>query len=113
MKYIIALIILFTIEHSAIAGVKLSFPFMAFGDLRGHFEPCGCNPETDMGGIERIGGYIDLERSRYKNLEVYSLGNNFHADKFNVADRYIDKGLRKIKPTASLFGPTEVLNEKF
>ena len=63
---------------SLVYGQTLPFPYIAFGDLRGHFEPCGCNPKTDMGGIERIGGYIDLERSRYKNLEVYSLGNNFH-----------------------------------
>ena len=97
---------------SLVSGQTLPFPYIAFGDLRGHFEPCGCNPKTDMGGIERIGGYIDLERSRYKNLEVYSLGNNFHYNTYNTADTFIDKGLRAIVPTASLFGPTEFRNKK-
>lgn len=89
-----------------------SFEYAAFGDLRGHIEPCGCNPETDMGGIERIAGFLELERSRYKDLEVYSLGSNFHHDKFTVTDSFIEKALKKIGPVAALFGKTELLNRR-
>lgn len=87
--------------------------FIAFGDMRGHFEPCGCNLETDMGGIERIAGFIELERSRFKELEVYSLGSNFHLGKFNVEDQYISKALDALKLTAKLLGPSERQNLKY
>ena len=87
-------------------------PYIAFGDLRGHIEPCGCNPATDLGGIARIGGFVDLERSRYPELEVYSLGSNFHFDKFNVADEFIELSLIHMKPTAMLFGKTEWINRQ-
>jgi hypothetical protein len=86
--------------------------FISFGDLRGHFEPCGCNPDTDMGGIERITGYINLERSRFKGLEVFSVGNNFHSDKFNIADQFIEKGIFQLNPTAMLVGSTEWIHRE-
>ena len=81
--------------------------FVAFGDLRGHFEPCGCNPETDMGGVARISSFIDLERSRFKELEVFSLGNNFHHDDFTLEDEFIQKGVEDLEATAMLVGKTE------
>lgn len=49
---------------------------MAYGDLRGNIAPCGCDPETDLGGIRRIGTIIKDYHSRSPHLEVLSLGNN-------------------------------------
>ncbi|MFN3075726.1 MAG: hypothetical protein ABT940_02370, partial [Alphaproteobacteria bacterium] len=28
--------------------------WLAFGDLRGYIEPCGCDPSTDLGGLRRL-----------------------------------------------------------
>ena len=60
---------------------------IAFGDFRGHFEPCGCDPRTDLGGMVRIGGYIDLQRQnlfKKKAIEVFSLGNSISFDYFDI-----------------------------
>ncbi len=50
--------------------------WLAFGELRGYFEPCGCDPDADLGGVERIGGFLERERALAKSLHLYNLGNN-------------------------------------
>lgn len=87
-------------------------PAIIFGDMRGHFEPCGCNKETDMGGVQRISGFVDLERSRAPLLDVISLGNNLHVDQFKVADEFILKAISQIKPSAKLVGKSEWVHRK-
>lgn len=82
-------------------------PTIIFGDLRGYFEPCGCNPQTDLGGMKRLGGYVDLMRKQYENLEVFSVGNNFLNHSFRHEEEFIQKGLEVIAPTAMLLGLTE------
>lgn len=50
--------------------------YLAYGDLRGHIEPCGCDPATDLGGIKRLGAVIQRERALNPGLALFSLGNN-------------------------------------
>lgn len=88
-------------------GIKMQIPTLVFGDLRGYFEPCGCSPSTDLGGMKRLGGLIDLIRPNYPELELLSTGNNFHSQQFRTEDKFIQKSLTKIAPTAMLFGLTE------
>ena len=80
------------------------FGYLAFGDIRGEVEPCGCDPETDLGGIRRIAKVINQEASM---SEVYSLGNNYpskaHEHKINL----INKTLAKLPLSAALFNELE------
>lgn len=50
--------------------------WLAYGDLRGHIEPCGCDPATDMGGIKRLVAVIGRERTLNGDLGVFALGND-------------------------------------
>lgn len=51
--------------------------WLAFGGLRGHIEPCGCDPVTDLGGITRIAtSLMELRNSRQPPPFVFDLGNN-------------------------------------
>ena len=80
--------------------------WMAFGDFRGHIEPCGCNPATDMGGIERLRYYFATKpRPKY----LFHLGNAFHLE-WAVADTHIKTAIRAINPDASLVGKSEWLH---
>ena len=86
---------------------------IAFGDLRGYFEPCGCDPRTDLGGIVRLGGFIDLQRKNLItkhsqdliNLDVISLGNLIsfkYSDNYSYQNRYKDnRHKRQNTPTPS------------
>lgn len=89
------------------SGQKMQVPTLVFGDIRGYFEPCGCNPSTDLGGMKRLGGFIDLLRPNYPALEILSTGNNFHSQQFRTEDQFIQQSLTNIAPTAMLFGLTE------
>ena len=82
-------------------------PTLVFGDIRGYFEPCGCNPATDLGGMVRLGGMINLQQLNHPDLEVLSVGNNFHSHEFRTEDRFIQQSLELIQPTAMLLGLTE------
>lgn len=57
----------------------------AFGDTRGYVEPCGCNPETDLGGLVRLRSWLQEENSNSESLArpKFCLGNMFpqHAEK--------------------------------
>ena len=94
-------------QSRSATAASLSIPTMIFGDMRGYFEPCGCSPETDLGGLNRLGGSIDLQRTRWPNLEVYSTGNHFHGTEFRLQESFIQKGLELLKPTAMLLGLSE------
>lgn len=50
--------------------------WVAYGDLRGHIEPCGCDPTTDLGGIRRLAGVVAREKAAASGLAVLNLGNN-------------------------------------
>ena len=59
----------------ALAAIDPSFGYLALGDLRGHFEPCGCDPATDLGGVRRIFEMVARERLQDQDLVTYCLGN--------------------------------------
>jgi hypothetical protein len=79
--------------------------WIAFGDIRGHFEPCGCDPRSDLGGIRRISAQVQREKSKDLSLLVFNLGNSFQvgdAAVINQKNIYISQALDLLKPTASL-----------
>ncbi|MCY4380084.1 MAG: cytochrome c family protein [Proteobacteria bacterium] len=83
-------------------------PTVMFGDLRGYFESCGCHPVTDLGGVERLGALISRTRFHHPELEVFSTGNNFKPGQFTIENRFIQKALELIAPSAMLFGLSEM-----
>lgn len=84
--------------------------WLAFGDLRGHLEPCGCDPATDLGGLRRLVKVINQEQSLDRSINVFSLGNLLeipqgHAP--SLKNPSILAGVALTMPTASLPGPTD------
>ncbi len=49
--------------------------YVAFGDLRGHLEPCGCDPATDLGGMRRLAVLVQRERRLDPTLGSFCTGN--------------------------------------
>jgi hypothetical protein len=85
--------------------------WLAFGDIRGNFEPCGCDPTTDLGGIDRLGAYIQIERQVNPDLPlVFSTGNNFSIENSSLAAKKNDaikKALSVFDLDAALWNETE------
>ena len=42
--------------------------WVAFGDIRGNLETCGCDPKTDMGGMDRLITFVSRERAFHSDL---------------------------------------------
>lgn len=88
---------------------SLASGWIAFGDLRGALEPCGCDPTTDLGGIKRILTAIGREKIRMPNLTVFNLGNSLDvAQDAGVKNRFIMEGLARLKPSATLLNRAEM-----
>ncbi|MCX6127096.1 MAG: cytochrome c family protein [Proteobacteria bacterium] len=90
-------------------------PWIAFGDIRGHFEPCGCDPATDLGGMPRLDAYIRLERLENPKLKVFSLGNSYSTNLTSVSEQKntaINSALSLIAPDISLLNRAELLNSR-
>jgi hypothetical protein len=85
--------------------------WLAYGDLRGYLEPCGCDPETDMGGLKRIAAQVERERILDPNLWLFDLGNNlpFQASQVKTKSPYLLEGLSSLKPSARLLNVSELL----
>ena len=81
--------------------------WLAFGDIRGNIETCGCDPRTDLGGIERIASLISRERASDPQILVLDLGNNFHKNEA-IKSKYLAHGLTKIAANASLVNHAEL-----
>lgn len=81
--------------------------WLAFGDLRGNIETCGCDPRTDLGGIKRIASLISRERGLNPDILVLDLGNNLD-QKEAIKSKYLAHGLSQIKPDASLVNQAEL-----
>lgn len=82
--------------------------WLAFGDLRGYVEPCGCDPQTDKGGIQRLYQAVQQERLARPGLWVFSLGNYpdpLHPDP--AKDRAFEEFSELLRPTATLFNLLE------
>ena len=94
-------------------------PYLAFGDIRGNLEPCGCDPKTDFGGIRRLVAQINRERALAKNFYVFNLGNNLPELELKVLSEqeknkipYILESISALAPDASLFNYSENLHLK-
>lgn len=94
------IILLFSVflPYSARAELR----YVAYGDLRGYLEPCGCDPATDMGGVRRIAAQLKRERLLFPDTLVFGLGNTLP-----VADNPLK--LPYLLEAESLFQPTAVL----
>jgi hypothetical protein len=80
--------------------------WLAFGDLRGHLAPCGCDPKTDLGGIGRLGSLLEQETPP---LLLFNLGNNLSGKTpLTLEDQFILKGLALLKPSVSLRNRREI-----
>lgn len=94
---------------------KETAEWLAFGDLRGHLEPCGCDPKSDLGSVLRLDAYIKRERMLHPNLRLFDLGNNFINKTNDLAkrkDAAIAEALKVISPTASLLNVQEIARLK-
>lgn len=72
---ILAFIFMGSASH-AVAAPLAADGWLAFGELRGYYEPCGCDPDADLGGVERQIALLERERALQPRLHVFSLGNN-------------------------------------
>ena len=82
--------------------------WLAFGDLRGHAESCGCDPATDLGGINRLHYFLTLESRINSPFLLFNLGNNLSTDKNK--NKAIMSLLALLPLTASLLNERELLS---
>jgi len=97
-----------------------SYSWLAYGDFRGQFEPCGCDPKTDLGGVQRLAGFAQRERALNPEVSFFDLGNNIappgaEGDRATqeIKDQYILEALVRINPAAMLPGRFELLRAKW
>ena len=90
--------------------------WLAYGDLRGSFEPCGCDPKTDLGGVQRLAAFATRERANDPAIVLLDTGNNIsppgaEGDKetLEIKDSYLIEGLVRLNPAAMLPGRFELL----
>jgi len=99
---------------SPYAEAGVTKPWLAFGEMRGYLEPCGCDPATDMGGLRRLQVLLARERAMRPDLVVFDLGNNLAIpgvepqSRIDLKRPYLTRGLASIAPTASLFNIVEL-----
>ncbi len=88
--------------------------WLAFGDLRGEIEPCGCDPKTNYGGVKRIATIVTREKSAYKNIVLINLGNNFSLENpSSLKNFFIGKAIEDIQPTITLLNEAEFKNKSY
>lgn len=91
---------------------------LAYGDLRGYVEPCGCDPETDLGGLARLFQAVREQKKLVPQGLVVDLGYNIVRDavrkrpapttKELIKARTIMAGVAAIKPDAALATPYDI-----
>ena len=82
--------------------------WLAFGDLRGHVESCGCDPRTDLGGLNRLHYFLQLEKKANSPFLLFNLGNNFTHPPQQRKDNTIVQFLAQLRPTAALLNRREL-----
>ncbi len=90
------------------SSVSQAAGILAFGDLRGHIEPCGCDPATDLGGIKRLATFFAWERQYRPDVVVVSLGNLTDPEGDEIKNKFIMEAVFKIAPDVSLLNRTEL-----
>jgi len=101
-----------------VAGTALAaspdWPWVAYGDLRGNIEPCGCDPASDLGGLRRIASLLRTERIKRPELWVFDLGNDLAG--VGAEDQLVNDLIAKSRlafgPTATLVNITELAASK-
>lgn len=98
---VLVFIIVFTLGS---ASIYAQGNWLAYGELRGNLQPCGCDPQTDLGGVRRIGTLLSREKAAIKApILVFDLGGNFHQPVVHdLASRYLSKSLDALSPDAAL-----------
>jgi hypothetical protein len=82
--------------------------WLSYGDLRGHIEPCGCDPRTDLGGVLRLGTILARDRSLQVGTRVFDLGNNLSEEiQDRTKNEYINGALDSFLPDAALINAVE------
>jgi hypothetical protein len=85
------------------------FGYLAFGDLRGHLEPCGCDPATDLGGLRRLAEIVQRERRSDAALPVLTPGNNLPTPaEGSMKTPFLLDGLAAIGVSAYALGTSEL-----
>jgi hypothetical protein len=108
MTSIFSYIFQLVVVSLALGGKASAAPVLAFGDLRGHMEPCGCDPRTDVGGLKRISASLIRYRSEHPNLIVVHSGNLFpKVIKDKTEADGISRALERLSPDASLINEIE------
>ncbi len=103
------LLLLMSALHAAGPAFAAAPGYLAYGDLRGHIEPCGCDPATDLGGIKRLGAVVQRERSLNPDLALLSLGNNLGvAPKDAVKNLFLIETDEALGLTAALANVTDL-----
>ena len=82
--------------------------WLAFGDLRGYVESCGCDPRTDLGGLNRLHYFLQLERKTNSPFLLFNLGTNLNTPPHKLKDRTILQFIDKLQPTAALLNVREL-----
>ncbi len=83
--------------------------WLAFGDLRGNIESCGCDPSTDLGGVSRLAAQLAMERRLRPDVLIFDLGNNLDPDSTNLTkQKFLIKALSGLKSSARLFNHREM-----
>jgi len=120
-KWAIMIVALHTFSVMAAASDrKLDAPgplnreWIAFGELRGYLEPCGCDPSTDLGGLRRISAAVSRERALRPELLVFDLGNNLAVPAVEPTERvtlklpFMIEGIGRLAPSSSLLNVNEI-----
>lgn len=91
-------------------GTSVAAPgWLAFGDLRGHIEPCGCDPATDLGGVRRLAAVVQRERAVHRDIGVFALGNDLpEPGKQDVKVPFLLEADAAMRPTAMLLNLLEL-----
>lgn len=82
--------------------------WLAFGDLRGHVESCGCDPRTDLGGLNRLHYFLQLEKRANSPFLLFNLGNNLNHPPHHLKDDTIVQFIARLQPTAALLNRHEL-----
>ncbi len=115
MKALFFLTLIYLMVASPRSALYAGDAWLAYGDIRGYIEPCGCDPKTDLGGVRRIAQIVQLERLNHKNLLVFDLGNVFvssekHNTENELKNKFLLSAIAGIRPSAILFNHLEDVN---
>jgi len=89
----------------------LAVNWVSFGDFRGIFEPCGCDPSSDLGGIYRAGALVQQIKQLDNESLVFINGKNFSSDKKREKENnLIAESIAELQVTAAL--PTSLVDLK-